>query len=599
MNDELSKFGIHTGARSGETKTLCPMCSHTRKKKNDPCLSVNVDEGIWNCFNCSWSGTTKDSRMQNNNAFRVINHIKKENATPYMPTDLSDLSGGSIAFLKKRGISEEVAKSEGLKIANKWMPQLNKKQNVLAFPFIKDNKRVATKYRDDKKNMSQDKGGEKCFYRFDEMKKGKKIYITEGEIDALTLVQCGFSDGVTSVPDGAPNPTENNLDNKFSYFTEEAMNIFDNADEIYLVVDNDTNGRFLQNELKRRLGIDKCLMVNYPDSCKDINDVLVVFGEDTVREVIEHAEHFPVDGLKTFEDYSTEILDMVDGVTGEFYTTGYKKIDDAGLLKIKTGQLNVVTGSPGSGKSEWVDDIMINTIKNHNIKWGVFSPENYPPQVYYKKLAEKYHKAPFKSFTDQDHMEAITGLSDKVKLIVDTDDDDVTVEYLFERIRTLVFRFGIKGIIIDPWNEILHDIGAREDMYLNKVLRQIKRFIRKYDLTFWLVAHPRNPKKNQDGTYPKVTAYDIAGGYAWFAKADQVFSVFRDKVDNSKPVEVDFQKIKQKTDGKLCTAYFYYDYETGTYECTGSSLSNNDICEDRGGVNVNNVKKKTNVFEPF
>ena len=137
--------------------------------------------------------------MQNNNAFRVINHIKKENATPYMPTELSDLSKGSIAFLEKRGISEEVAKSEGLKIANKWMPQLNKKQNVLAFPFIKDNKRVATKYRDDKKNMSQDKGGEKCFYRFDEMKKGKKIYITEGEIDALTLVQCGFSDGVTSV----------------------------------------------------------------------------------------------------------------------------------------------------------------------------------------------------------------------------------------------------------------------------------------------------------------------------------------------------------------------------------------------------------------
>ena len=223
--------------------------------------------------------------------------------------------------------------------------------------------------------MTQDAGGEKCFYRFDEMKKGKKIYITEGEIDALTLVQCGFSDGVTSVPDGAPNPTANNLDNKFSYFTEEAMQIFDEAEEIYLVVDDDENGRFLRNELKRRIGIDKCLMVTYPDSCKDINDVLLVCGEDAVREVIEHAQHFPVDGLKTFDDYTSEINDLIEGVTGDYYETGYKKIDDQGLLKIKTGQLNIVTGSPGSGKSEWVDDIMINTVKQYGIKWAVFSPE--------------------------------------------------------------------------------------------------------------------------------------------------------------------------------------------------------------------------------
>ena len=285
---------------------------------------------------------------------------------------------------------------------------------------------------------------------------------------------------------------------------------------------------------------------------------------------------------------------MVDGITGDYYTTGYKKIDEEELLKIKTGQLNIVTGVPGSGKSEWVDALMINTIKNHNIKWAVFSPENYPPQVYYKKLSEKFHKAPFNSFTDQDHIEAIVGLSDKVKLIVDTDEEDVTIDYLFERLRTLVFRHGIKGVVIDPWNEILHDIGAREDIYLNKVLRRIKRFIRKYDLTFWLIAHPRNPKKNQDGTYPKVTAYDIAGGYAWFAKADQVFSVYRDKSDTSKPVEVDFQKIKQKTDGKLCTAYFFYNYDDGTYECTGSSLGYSNV-EDMGGVNVNG-KKSNLVF---
>lgn len=596
MNDKLRELGIDVkGRNSGEVRTTCPWCSHTRSKSNDPCLAVNMDDLTYFCHHCNISGCAANDKKPNNTPYKPINRIKKKNTTPYKPSDLKDLSDASIEFLKKRGISEEVARSEGLKIASKWMPQVNKEQNVIAFPFIKNNMRVATKYRDNKKNMTQDAGGEKCFYRFDEMKKGKKIYITEGEIDALTLVQCGFSDGVTSVPDGAPNPTANNLDNKFSYFTEEAMKVFDDAEEIYLVVDDDTNGRFLRNELKRRIGVDKCLMVNYPESCKDINDVLIVCGEDAVREVIEHAVHFPVDGLKTFEDYTNEIMDLVDGITGEFYTTGYKKIDEEGLLRIKKGQLNIVTGSPGSGKSEWVDDIMINTIKNHNIKWAVFSPENYPPQVYYKKLAEKYTGHGFKDLSQYDHMNAINYLSDNVKLIIDTDEEDVTIDFLFQRIRTLVFRFGIKGVIIDPWNEIAHNIGAREDIYLNKVLRQIKRFIRKYDLTFWLVAHPKNPRKNQDGTYPKITAYDIAGGYAWFAKADQVFSVWRDKTNPSKPVEVDFQKIKQKTDGKLCTTYFYYDYETGKYTCNGSSI-NNPICEDKGGVNVNGIKQDEDIF---
>ena len=589
MITKLEALGIKTNGRKGEIKVLCPWCSHTRNKSNDPCLSVNTNDGVYFCHNCNISGGV-DTNTQKKAPYQPFKAVKEQNATPYTPTVLNEISSNAIEFMRERGISEETLRSEGIKIASKWMPQVQREQNVIAFPFIKNNMRVATKYRDNKKNMSQDKGGEKCFYRFDEMKKGKKIYITEGEIDALTLIQCGFSDGVTSVPDGAPNPTANNLDKKFDYFTEEAMKIFDDAEEIYLVVDNDENGRFLQNELKRRIGLDKCLEVSYPAGCKDINDVLIEYGEEITQDVINNATHFPVDGLKTFNDYSSEIFDMHEGITGEYYETGYPLIDEGGLLKIKTGQLNVVTGSPGSGKSEWVDDIMINTIKQYDFKWAVFSPENYPPQVYFKKLSEKYMDCGFDGFTKKDLMDAQVGLSNNVKLIIDTDEEDVTIKYLFERIRTLVFRFGVKGVILDPWNEVMHEIGAREDLYLNKVLRQIKRFIRKYDLTFWLVAHPKNPKRNNDGTYPKITAYDIAGGYAWFAKADNVFSVWRDKSDNSKPVEVDFQKIKQKTDGKLCTAKFRYTYETGKYHCIGSSLDESPTVEDFGGINVNGIK---------
>ncbi len=60
MHEELlAEYRIRL-ARStpGSHKGLCPRCSHTRRHKRDPCLSVRIDDqGIaWNCFNCGWCG---------------------------------------------------------------------------------------------------------------------------------------------------------------------------------------------------------------------------------------------------------------------------------------------------------------------------------------------------------------------------------------------------------------------------------------------------------------------------------------------------------------------------------------------------------------
>lgn len=44
--------------REGNQKCLCPRCSHTRKNKKDPCLSVLIDDqGVqWFCHNCQFHG---------------------------------------------------------------------------------------------------------------------------------------------------------------------------------------------------------------------------------------------------------------------------------------------------------------------------------------------------------------------------------------------------------------------------------------------------------------------------------------------------------------------------------------------------------------
>ena len=77
----LKDYGINTKGRvSGQFKTTCPKCSHTRRKKKDPCLSVNIDEQVWNCHNCGWSGSVIKRKVK-------VEYVKPEWSNN---TELSD-----------------------------------------------------------------------------------------------------------------------------------------------------------------------------------------------------------------------------------------------------------------------------------------------------------------------------------------------------------------------------------------------------------------------------------------------------------------------------------------------------------------------------
>ena len=67
--DQLTKLGIRLRKRSGQEKTTCPQCSEGRRKKTDPCLSVSISQGDYNCHNCGWKGNVR--------AFVVKENLKK------------------------------------------------------------------------------------------------------------------------------------------------------------------------------------------------------------------------------------------------------------------------------------------------------------------------------------------------------------------------------------------------------------------------------------------------------------------------------------------------------------------------------------------
>jgi twinkle protein len=131
-------------------------------------------------------------------------------------------------------------------------------------------------------------------------------------------------------------------------------------------------------------------------------------------------------------------------------------------------------------------------------------------------------------------------------------------------------RYGIKGCLLDPFNQLDHDFrGKDETTYIGDCLTKIRRFEQINDLKFIIIAHPRKMDRDETGVHYKMpTAYDISGSQNWFNKADNVVCLHRvnpmDVFDTS--VKFNVQKVKfQKLVGIPGEAVLKYDRRSGRF----------------------------------
>jgi twinkle protein len=263
----FNKYGIDvTKLRGG--KSLCPKCSHARHHKGDLCLSVDVESGLFNCHNCEFKGCA------------VEFNPKKEFVKP-VPR-LEKISKPLIGFFEGRGISNNTILQFKITEANGRM----------CFNYFRDEELVNIKYRSIDKQFTLSKDAELIFYNLDAIKDESAAIVVEGEIDCLTLHECGIYN-VVSVPNGASKGNQ-----KLEYL-DTCWNYFENKEKIILAIDNDEAGDALRDELARRLGKEKCFTVQYPPNCKDANETLLNAGKQALVSLIENATQWPLEGIMT------------------------------------------------------------------------------------------------------------------------------------------------------------------------------------------------------------------------------------------------------------------------------------------------------------
>ena len=140
-----------------------------------------------------------------------------------------------------------------------------------------------------------------------------------------------------------------------------------------------------------------------------------------------------------------------------------------------------------------------------------------------------------------------------------------TLDQVLDKARAAVFRHGVNGVVIDPWNELDHQYeNMTEAQYLSKQLSKIRQFARRNGVHVWLIAHPRNLLKDKDGTYKPPTMYEISGGAHWRNKADNGLCLFRPDFDNDIST-VYVQKIRFRETGKVGETSIKYIRDNGRY----------------------------------
>ena len=421
----------------------------------------------------------------------------------------------------------------------------------VALPYRRDGKTYACKFRGvSAREWRSSNGVTRSLFNEDCLRGGEgPVVITEGEIDALSIIQAGYSRAV-SLPDGW---TEEGGKRQVLIDAEAALRA---APYVIVAGDADAVGASLPRTVANILTGHDVRYVTWPEGCKDANDVLVHMGEGELSKRLSDARRIdPVGG------FITGMSDLPPMPSRRVLRLGMRPYDY--MLAFEVGTMSVGTGTPGAGKSTFTTFAAYHIAKNEQIRVGVMGFETHPYRTR-DQLARLYAKRPWDELTNQQRDDFLAFADNHFRIVHRTfdGDDKHNLGWLRNMIYTLAVRDECKLIIVDPWNELEHlpEPGESMTSYINFALQQIRQWAAQYDTHICLIAHPRK-MPTDSGQMRCPTGYDIADSAAFFNKPALGFSVHKETGEDKEStwVRVLTWKVRETQ---------LYGFETGSTRLT-------------------------------
>lgn len=598
MTIDWDAYGIDLGRYRGMTsggwkKVLCPRCSADRKKKREPVLRVNLDDGGFKCMHCGWKGKATVLTQEDKEEFKRMRgwdkvirkeKEKKKQETYKLPPQQrrSALHPSTVEWFAGRGISERTLKAAGVTDGIDWMfPNYKTEERMpdggkcrcIHFNYYRDGQLVNIKKRSKDKMFMLVKDCERIAYNLDGIKNTEECYIVEGEMDALALMEVGYNN-VISVPVGAMQGSGGTTEMHWleDYFED----YFAFKSKVYICTDNDEPGAVMREAIIKHFDPGQYVIVTdygtdpatgKPN--KDANDCLMHNGAIELRRCLDSGKEKKPEGDVDMDTVADEMDDIIRHGLPKGLPVGLPNLDS--LLRVQKGRLYILTGTPGSGKSQFLDHVAVLMNARYGWKFSVYSPEMMPLGEHLTMFLTKYLGKPV-SQIDPDSAEYHEGRHKVKEAVHFIDPDSNEIDDVLAIAKYQCRKYGCEAIIIDPWNSLLHH---GESLFkvdnINEALLKILNFAHRQDIAAFVMPHPTNQQTTKDGKPMKIHLYNISGGAMFRNRGDFGMVMtrhYKDDDDNTfgfDYVEMAIEKTKWEYIAQLGTIYFRYEPGVGRF----------------------------------
>ncbi len=385
-----------------------------------------------------------------------------------------------------------------------------------------------------------------------------RLIIVEGGKDALILMEAGYRH-VISVPSGAAT----DLAKCFEAF----IPWLDQVQDIVICGDSDLPGRTLVKRLSDYFGA-RCLFTILPGGCKDIGDVMKLYGTEVVRTVIDDACACQTTDIITVEQRRKEVIDVLHGKYDHGYSVGYGPLTDRIFHPTDTGGLIIMTGMPNSGKTDFLNDLTSRIMRDTE-RFVCYLSFEVPDKD--KHIAHLVHlllgKANTTAYTDEQLTPYIDFLNTHM-IHLDMHEVPPTPGNILHRADLVRRRQPLKYLVIDPYLfvEAQNGKAETETQSIKSMLTRFQSWGREHHIWVIIVAHPRSLKKiDGKNEMEDINMYTISGSANWANLADFILSITRVNEPNRAFTRLDVLKVR---DQELCrTGTVYYTRQPcGRYE---------------------------------
>jgi len=509
---------------------VCPFC-HGGGSGDMETFSVGLYNGAFSCLRggCGKTGGFRElceffgerpAKMVSMPSSRAKRLYVRPN--PYLLPVTDEI----VSYFEQRKISRSTLNAFGIASSG---------NGDIVFPFYRDKELIYVKYRKPRKHKKEDgpkewqeKNTEPILFGMDNASFNQPLYITEGEIDALSLYESGVHN-VVSVPCGC-----NNLE-----FVSLCWDWLEKFQRIVLFGDSDEPGVEMVSTLMKRLGEDRCMIApEYPEllidgepagrPCKDANEILYSYGKEGLKSIADACEPAPIKGVLNLADVT-----MIDPTTKPRIFTRIPALDNA-IGGLAEGTVTVFSGKRGEGKSTIGGQLLLNGIQQGYSVCaysGELPAQTFLNWILLQATDNKYIAAKADQRTGKNYAVVPYDIQQRIKSWVDNKfflfDNNYTPDIPQEEaiIRTFTLcarRYGCKMFLVDNLMTILSETTTadNENKIQGKFVAALKAFAVKYKVCVLLVCHPRKTKAGE-----KFTSEDVAGSANITNLADTVISV--------------------------------------------------------------------------